>query len=119
MLGVTAAEIQSDRFAAVASLHAEFGGTVVLKGAGSLITGPAGPIRLNSTGNPGMAGGGMGDVLTGTVAGLVAQGMEPHAAAVSGVYLHGHAADQCAREGERGMLAADLLPVIRSLVNPA
>ena len=119
MLGVTAAEIQSDRFAAVASLHAEFGGTVVLKGAGSLITGPAGPIRLNSTGNPGMAGGGMGDVLTGIVAGLVAQGMEPHAAAVSGVYLHGHAADQCAREGERGMLAADLLPVIRSLVNPA
>ena len=119
MLGMTAAEIQSDRFAAVASLHAEFGGTVVLKGAGSLVVGPAGLLRLNSTGNPGMAGAGMGDVLTGIVAGLVAQGMEPHAATVSGVYLHGHAADHCAREGERGMLAGDLLPVIRSLVNPA
>jgi len=119
MLGVTTGEIQSDRFAAVTSLRAEFGGTAVLKGAGSLVAGAAGPIRLNRTGNPGMAGGGMGDVLTGVIAGLVAQGIEPDAAAPAGVYLHGHAADQSAREGERGMLAADLLPAIRTLVNPA
>ena len=60
----------------------------------------------------------MGDVLTGIIAGLVAQGIEPDEAAAAGVYLHGLAADRCAREGERGMLAGDLLPVIRSLVNP-
>lgn len=118
MLAMTTGEIRSDRFAAVTSLRAEFGGTAVLKGAGSLVAGAAGPIRLNSTGNPGMAGGGMGDVLTGVIAGLVAQGIEPDAAAEAGVYLHGHAADQCAGEGERGMLAGDLLPAIRSLVNP-
>ena len=60
----------------------------------------------------------MGDVLTGLVAGLLAQGIEADAAASAGVYLHGHAANLCAGEGERGLLAADLLPVIRSVVNP-
>ena len=118
LLGLTTTEVQADRFAAVAALRAAFGGTVVLKGAGSLVAGATGPVRLNRTGNPGMAGGGMGDVLTGLIAGLVAQGIEPGAAAPAGVYLHGHAADQCAREGERGTLAGDLLPVIRTLVNP-
>lgn len=118
LLGITSTEVQTDRFAAVTSLRDRFGGTVALKGAGSLVAGATGPIRLNRTGNPGMAGGGMGDVLTGVIAGLVAQGMEPGVATVAGVYLHGYAADQCAGEGERGMLAGDLLPVIRSLVNP-
>lgn len=118
LLGITSTEVQTDRFAAVASLRDRFGGTVALKGAGSLVAGATGPIRVNRTGNPGMAGGGMGDVLTGVIAGLVAQGMEPGIATVAGVYLHGLAADHCAGEGERGMLAGDLLPVIRSLVNP-
>ncbi len=118
LLGITSTEVQTDRFAAVMSLRDRFGGTVALKGAGSLVAGATGPIRLNRTGNPGMAGGGMGDVLTGVITGLVAQGMEPGVATVAGVYLHGYAADQCAGEGERGMLAGDLLPVIRSLVNP-
>ena len=118
LLGITSTEVQTDRFAAVASLRDRFGGTVALKGAGSLVVGATGPIRVNRTGNPGMAGGGMGDVLTGAIAALVAQGMEPGIATVAGVYLHGHAADHCAGEGERGMLASDLLPVIRSLVNP-
>lgn len=118
LLGATSTEVQTDRFAAVTSLRDRFGGTVALKGAGSLVAGAPGPVRVNRTGNPGMAGGGMGDVLTGVIAGLVAQGMEPGAATVAGVYLHGHAADQCAAGGERGLLAGDLLPVIRSLVNP-
>ncbi len=118
LLGITSTEVQTDRFAAVTSLRDRFGGTVALKGAGSLVAGATGPICLNRTGNPGMAGGGMGDVLTGVIAGLVAQGMEPGVATVAGVYLHGHAADQCAAGGERGMLAGDLLPVIRALVNP-
>ena len=118
LLGVATEDIQADRFAAVTSLRAKFDGVVVLKGAGSLTVDATGPIYLNRTGNPGMAGGGMGDVLTGVIAGLIAQGMEPGLAALSGVYLHGHAADLCAGEGERGMLAGDLLPVIRSVVNP-
>ena len=118
LLGMTAGNIQADRFAAVASLRDRFDGVAVLKGAGSLIMDATGPVYLNRTGNPGMAGGGMGDVLTGMIAGFMAQGMEPGAAAVAGVHLHGHAADVCAGEGERGMLAGDLLPVIRSVVNP-
>ena len=118
LLGVSTKEIQADRFATITALRDKFDGTIVLKGAGSLVLGTAGLIRLNRSGNPGMAGGGMGDVLTGIIAGLVAQGMEPDVAAAAGVYLHGHAADLCAVEGERGMLAGDLLPIIRTLVNP-
>ena len=118
LLGVTTGEVQADRFAALVSLQDKLGGVVVLKGAGSLVAGAAGPCYLNRTGNPGMAGGGMGDVLTGIIAGLSAQGLEPDLAARCGVYLHGYAADICAREGERGMLAGDLLPVLRSVVNP-
>ena len=118
LLGMTTGDVQDDRFAAAASLRDRFGGVAVLKGAGSLIIDTAGPVYLNRTGNPGMAGGGMGDVLTGMIAALMAQGMEPGAAAVAGAHLHGHAADVCAGEGERGMLAGDLLPVIRSVINP-
>ncbi len=118
LLGMTTDDIQADRFAALASLRNRFDGVAVLKGAGSLIMDAAGEVYLNRTGNPGMAAGGMGDVLTGMIAGLTAQGMEPGAAAVAGVHLHGHAADVCAGEAERGMLAGDLLPVIRSVVNP-
>ena len=118
LLDGTTGDIQADRFASIGLLQDKFGGVVVLKGAGSLVMEAAGPIYLNRTGNPGMAGAGMGDVLTGIIAGLIAQGMAPGRAAISGVYLHGHAADLCAGEGERGMLAADLLPAIRSAVNP-
>ena len=118
LLDGTTGEIQADRFASIELLQGKFGGVVVLKGAGSLVKEEAGPIYLNRSGNPGMAGGGMGDVLTGIIAGLMAQGMAPGMAAKSAVYLHGHAADLCASDGERGMLAADLLPVIRSAVNP-
>ena len=117
LLGVATATVQADRFAAVATLRDKFGGVVALKGAGSLVAGATGPLYLNRSGNPGMAGGGMGDVLTGTIAALIAQGMEPDLAARGGVYLHGHAADICAAEGERGMLAGDLLPILRSVVN--
>ena len=118
LLGVTTGDIQADRFAAAASLRDRFHGVAVLKGAGSLIADAAGPVYLNRTGNPGMAGGGMGDVLTGMIVGLMAQGMEPGAAAVAGVHLHGRAADVCAGDGETGMLAGDLLPFIRSVINP-
>ena len=118
LLDGTTGDIQADRFASIGLLQDKFGGVVVLKGAGSLVMQAAGPIYLNRTGNPGMASAGMGDVLTGIIAGLMAQGMAPGMAAISGVYLHGHAADLCAGEGERGMLAGDLLPAIRFAVNP-
>jgi NAD(P)H-hydrate epimerase len=120
LLRTDVASIQQDRFQAVRSLQAEYGGVCVLKGAGSLIAGdPALPVWLCDAGNPGMASGGMGDVLTGIIAGLVAQGLSLLDAASLGVWLHASAGDQAARDGARGTLALDLLPHLRRLGNPA
>jgi ADP-dependent NAD(P)H-hydrate dehydratase / NAD(P)H-hydrate epimerase len=109
--------IRRDRFAAVKAIQRKYGGVCVLKGAGSLVA-DGRTIAVCPTGNPGMASGGMGDLLTGIIAGLVAQGFTAADAARTGVYLHGESADLAARSGERGMLATDLLPFIRDLVNP-
>jgi hydroxyethylthiazole kinase-like uncharacterized protein yjeF len=119
LLGTSSAAIQADRFAAAQTLVQQFGGVVVLKGAGSIVA-SAGyrPVAVCSDGNPGMASGGMGDVLTGIIAGLLAQGHAPQDAAELGVCLHGAAADLAARDGERGLLASDLLAEIRPLANP-
>jgi NAD(P)H-hydrate epimerase len=118
LLGVSTAEVQADRFAAVANLQERYGGVVVLKGAGSLIQGPSGGTSVCTAGNPGMGSGGMGDVLTGVIAGLIAQGLGPPEAARLGVCLHAEAGDHAARdEGERGLLAADLMPWLRRLAN--
>jgi hydroxyethylthiazole kinase-like uncharacterized protein yjeF len=118
LLGCDTAEIEADRFAAVSALQARFGGVAVLKGSGTLIRDTAGPCSVCSDGNPGMASGGMGDVLTGIIAALLAQGFPPPAAAALGVCLHAAAADRAAGDGERGMLATDLLPWVRRLANP-
>jgi hydroxyethylthiazole kinase-like uncharacterized protein yjeF len=118
LLGVTAAEVQSDRFAAAASLQERFGGVVVLKGAGTLVAGADGPAGVCERGNPGMASGGMGDVLTGIIAGLLAQGLPLRVAASLGVCLHARASDRAVTAGERGLLATDLLGHLRRLVNP-
>jgi hydroxyethylthiazole kinase-like uncharacterized protein yjeF len=118
LLGSDTASVQADRFAAAAELQARYGGTVVLKGAGTLVRDGEGPTGLCAAGNPGMASGGMGDVLTGTIAALLAQGLAPAQAARLGVCLHATAADRAARDGERGLLASDLLPHLRALVNP-
>ena len=120
LLKMTPAEVEADRFAAVEDLALRFGGVAVLKGAGSLIASKAdGVVVLCASGNPGMASGGMGDVLTGVVAALLAQGLPPFVAARAGVYLHGRAGDLAAQSGgERGLLATDLLPFLRRLVNP-
>ncbi|MEA2079140.1 MAG: NAD(P)H-hydrate dehydratase [Pseudomonadota bacterium] len=110
--------IQQDRFAAIRQLADRYHGVVVLKGAGSLMTAGAGPIRLCDQGNPGMASGGMGDVLSGVLAALLAQGLGLSEAASAGVWLHGKAADLAAGEhGERGLLASDLMPFLRKLIN--
>ena len=110
--------VQADRFAASSELQDRYGGVVVLKGCGTVIADEAGKLAVCSQGNPGMASGGMGDVLTGIIAGLLAQELPPAAAARAGVCMHAAAADACAAGGERGMLASDLMHQLRRLANP-
>jgi len=118
LLGCTPADIQADRFKAAEDLQKRYGGTIVLKGATTLINNGEVPTRLSTWGNPGMASGGMGDVLTGVIGGLLAQGFSLMNAACVGVTLHGMAADKAAeQDGERGMLAMDLMPHLRHLAN--
>ena len=117
LLGSDSASVQSDRFGAVTELQRRYGGVVVLKGAGSLIAGPGGQILLSRYGNPGMASGGMGDVLSGVLAGLLAQHLQPLTAACLGVCLHGRAAEMAASRGERGLLATDLMEPLQNLLN--
>ncbi|KXS38685.1 MAG: hypothetical protein AWU55_1276 [Halomonadaceae bacterium T82-2] len=117
LLGCSGREIQIDRLAAVKRLQAERGGTVILKGAGSLVAGPEG-VGLCPFGNPGMASGGMGDVLSGLLGALVAQGLTLEVAGRVGVVLHARAADRAVAErGERGLLAGDLASYARILAN--
>lgn len=117
LLNCGSAEIGADRFEAVRSLQNRYGGVCVLKGSGSLVAGQE-EIFAATTGNPGMASGGMGDVLAGVIGGLLAQGLSPVEAVKLAVHVHGEAADHVAAEnGERGMLASDLLPKIRELLN--
>ncbi len=120
LLGLEGPEaVQADRFAAVEALADRYGGTVVLKGAGSLVHEASAGTWVCGAGNPGMASGGMGDLLTGLVAGLLAQGLEPWPAAAAAVWVHARAGDLAAAEGgERGLLASDLLPRLRPLLNP-
>jgi NAD(P)H-hydrate epimerase len=119
MLGCETRDIMSDRFNAAARLQERYGGVTVLKGAGTLVmNGSSRPPGVCSDGNPGMASGGMGDTLTGIIGGLMVQGFSPDSAAEMGVCLHAAAADAAARNGERGLMAGDLLPEIRRLVNP-
>ena len=117
LLDMATAGVQADRFAAARDLARKYGAVVVLKGAGSLIADAGGRVAACPWGNPGMASGGMGDVLTGVIAGLMAQGLTPWAAACLGTGLHARAGDLAARAGERGMLASDLFPYLRALVN--
>lgn len=119
LLQCSSANINADRFDAVRELAARYGGVAVLKGAGSLIVTAAAPVAVCTAGNPGMASGGMGDVLTGVIAALLAQGLSLFDAARSGVLAHALAGDAAAIEGERGLLASDLFSHLRRLVNPA
>ena len=117
LLGCTGAAVQADRPAALDALAQRFGGTVVLKGAGSLVS--AGPVPyLCMAGNPGMGSAGMGDVLTGIVASLIGQGVPVGDAAAVGVLVHARAGDRAATLGERGLVASDLLAELRHVANP-
>lgn len=117
LLGVSTAEVERDRFAAARELAGRYAAVVVLKGAGSLVADPDGRLDVCPWGNPGMASGGMGDLLGGIIAALLAQGCSPGQAARMGVGLHARAGDAAARAGERGLLASDLLAPLRALGN--
>ena len=121
LMGCSADEVQHDRFGMAVRAAEETDSVVILKGAGTVVAAKGKSLSVNMTGNPGMATGGMGDVLSGFVAGLAAQGIDPFDAARVGVYLHGRAGDNVAlRSSQAGMTAGDLveeLPcVIRELM---
>ena len=116
LLGWSTREVQADRYAAAHELRQRYGGVVVLKGAGTVIAGDT--LSVCPYGNPGMAVGGSGDVLTGVIAALLAQGLPPVAAAQAGVVAHARAGDVAAKNGERGLLPSDLLDPLRAQLNP-
>ena len=117
LLGVPTADVQADRRAAVEGLAGRYGGTAVLKGAGTLVSASPQP-WLCTAGNPGMGTAGMGDVLTGVIAGLIGQDLEPGLAAAVGVEAHARAGDIAASGGERGLVASDLFGGLRKVLNP-
>lgn len=126
LLGVSTADIQADRFKSAIELADLYQAVVVLKGAGTLISSPGHAeahvkreaIRLNQTGNPGMATGGMGDVLAGLIGAFVAQGIDTLDAASLAVMVHGQAADSVVEQrGVIGLLATDLVEPIREILN--
>jgi NAD(P)H-hydrate epimerase len=119
LLGIGATAVQAERLAAVSQLSARYGGTVVLKGAGTLVSTQGEVPWLCDRGNPGMAVAGMGDVLTGVIAGIAAQCGDVALAARAGVFVHADAGDrEAAQAGERGMLAGDVVTQLRACVNP-
>lgn len=110
LVGISTAAVQSDRVGVARAFAMAHGCTVVLKGARSVIAADDGQVWINPTGNPGMASGGMGDVLAGLIAALLAQGSAACDAARLGVYVHGAAADSAAAEnGQVGLIASDLV----------
>jgi hydroxyethylthiazole kinase-like uncharacterized protein yjeF len=117
LLKLETAAVQQNRYAAVHALGDAYGGVVVLKGAGTLVYRAGAPIDVCAAGNPGMAAGGMGDVLSGVIAGLIAQGLDLARAATAGVCLHAMAGDRAAGTGERGMTARDVIGELRAVLN--
>ncbi|MDR5694314.1 MAG: NAD(P)H-hydrate dehydratase [Armatimonadota bacterium] len=115
LLGISTREVQSDRVGIARRVSQDLRVTVVLKGARTIVADPSGGVTIIPTGNPGMATGGMGDVLTGAIAALIGQGIQPSTAAALGAYLHGLAGDLLAQEtGGIGLLASEVanrLPV--------
>ena len=113
LIETTPAEVQQNRLEYARDFAVEFGVHIVLKGAATVIAHPDGRAFVNATGNPGMASGGMGDVLTGVLAGFITQGFSPEAAAHAAVYLHGAAADTLKETiGPIGYLAGEVMNAI-------
>jgi len=115
--GTTVPSVQNDRVTCARQFAQSFNVHVVLKGAGTVIAHPDGRIFVNTTGNAGMASGGMGDVLTGILGSFVAQGYPPEAAAHMAVYIHGAAADALAKDyGPIGFLASDITDILPTVL---
>jgi NAD(P)H-hydrate epimerase len=113
LVGRTTEEIQADRIGMAREFAASHGCLVVLKGNRTIISSPRGDVYINPSGNPGMASGGTGDVLTGMIGGLLAQGIAPLEAAKWGVYLHGLAGDIAAKKvGEVPLIASDVIDLL-------
>jgi NAD(P)H-hydrate epimerase len=113
LIGKSAGEVQEDRIGCARDFAVEYNCHLVLKGARTVIAHPDEQVFINPTGNPGMASGGMGDVLTGIIAGFISQGMPVESAAQTGVYLHGFAADGLAEEiGSVWYLATDIMDTL-------
>lgn len=119
LLDTDVATIEGNRISATQQIATRFNAIVVLKGCGSVIATPDGQWWINTTGNPGMASAGMGDVLTGIATGLLAQGMPPAQALCAAVWLHGAAADVCVESGDGpyGLTASEVILAARSLLN--
>lgn len=110
LTGLSPAEVQADRIRIAQECAEAWGAAIVLKGARTVVAGPGGDVYINTSGNPGMATAGAGDVLTGVVAGLIAQGLDGVKAAALGVYVHGLAGDLARDEvGSSGLVASDIL----------
>jgi NAD(P)H-hydrate epimerase len=117
LLGESIDNIQADRFAAAQRIQQQYGGAVILKGAGTVVVTSVGAQWICNAGNSAMASGGMGDVLSGLLGALLVQGMTPDQAALLGVVLHSTAADMAVVEqGQRGLLATDLIPYVQGLL---
>ncbi len=119
LLATTSGTVQADRFGSLDRLWQKYRCALLLKGAGTLTCGTGSlPVGICIEGNPGMASGGMGDVLSGVIGALMAQGLPPTAAIRLGVCLHASAADRAVEQsGQRGLRATDLMPWLHSLVN--
>jgi hydroxyethylthiazole kinase-like uncharacterized protein yjeF len=118
LLGVSVEDIQSDRFSAVAKIKEKYNAVVLLKGPGTLISSEDQILKLCPYGNPGMATAGVGDLLSGIIGGLLAQGLERQQAAELGCCLHSAAADEwVSTTGYRGVTASDILPWVQKLLN--
>jgi NAD(P)H-hydrate epimerase len=119
LLGRTSSDVQLDRLGSARELARRYEAVAILKGAGSLIASAGSElVQVCDRGNPGMATAGMGDVLAGVLGALVAQGNDLARAAGAGVLLHAIAGDAAAADGERGMIASDLLAQLRRCANP-
>jgi len=117
LAGMTVEEVQTDRMGVAKDLATKWNKTIALKGANTVIASPEGKVKTSPIANPGLASAGTGDVLTGAIAGLVAQGLSLFDAAACGVYLHAEAGEMVkARLGDAGMIASDLLPELPQVI---
>lgn len=120
LMGMSIKDVQADRIGNASRFASEYGVTVALKGSRTVVAYPDGKVLINMTGNAGMATAGTGDVLTGIIAGIAAQGTDADAAAAAGVYLHGLAGDAAADyKGMRGIVAGDLVDFLPVTIKEA